>query len=188
MNAREGTMLQKTKYVLLGVFLSALGLWGLAVTIPNTFADGDVVSSSKMNENFQALKNAVDTLEAKLEAMNQKALVSAEGALGRALVRWDGQNATAAVDTTWSFNASGGQITVDRLSQGRYNVTFEGLAQGNKPFGTALAGSRDPAGGNCNVTTVKNEADNAPDVIVGVRCFDAAGALQDGDFRVLYIR
>ena len=179
-------MTQKLKYTLLGFLVAALGLWGLAVTIPNTFADGDVVSSSKMNENFQALKGAVEALEAKLEAVEAKAVVSAEGALGRALVRWNAPDAT--VDTTWSFNASGGAITVDRLSQGRYNVTFEGLAQGNQPFGTALAGSRDPAGGNCNVTTVKNEADNAPDVIIGVRCFDAAGALQDGDFRVLYIR
>jgi len=79
-------VLQKTKYVLLGVFLSALGLWGLAVTIPNSFSSGEVVSASKMNQNFQALKTAVDALEAKLSEVQagQKALTSAAGVLAYA--------------------------------------------------------------------------------------------------------
>ncbi|WP_287417464.1 hypothetical protein [Oceanithermus sp.] len=74
------------KHVLLGIFLSALGLWGLAVTIPNSFSSGDVVSAAKMNENFQALKAAVDTLEAKLSEVQagQKALTSAAGMLAYA--------------------------------------------------------------------------------------------------------
>ncbi|WP_456413420.1 hypothetical protein, partial [Oceanithermus profundus] len=85
-------MLYKTKYVLLGVFVTALGLWGLAVTIPNTFSSGEVVSAAKMNENFQALKTAVDTLEAKVAALEdklsavgpgQKALASKDGAMAR---------------------------------------------------------------------------------------------------------
>ena len=59
-------MLQKTKYIFLGIFLAALGLWGLAVTIPNSFSSGDVVSAAKMNQNFQALKAAVDQLESKV--------------------------------------------------------------------------------------------------------------------------
>ncbi len=79
-------MTRSMKHVLLGIFLSALGLWGLAVTIPNSFSSGDVVSAAKMNENFQALKAAVDTLEAKLSEVQagQKALTSAAGMLAYA--------------------------------------------------------------------------------------------------------
>ncbi|GEM90783.1 hypothetical protein [Oceanithermus desulfurans] len=168
-------MMQKTKYVLIGLFISALGLWGLAVTVPNSFSSGDVVSASKMNENFQALKSAVDALEAKV----------AFAAVGRALIRWNDPDAT--VDTDWSLNTSGGAIEVERLSAGRYNVTFKDLAASQPPYGTALAGSRDFSGGHCNVTVVKEES-TYPDVVLGVRCFDEAGTLQDGVFRVVYLR
>ncbi len=168
-------MLNKTKYVLMGIFISALGLWGLAVTVPNNFSSGDVVSAAKMNENFQALKAAVDALEAK----------AAHAAVGRALVRWNDPDAT--VDADWSLNASSGAIEVERLDAGRYNVTFAGLAGAQAPYGTAIAGSRNKSGGHCNATVVKEDT-TYPDVVVGVRCFDETGTLQDGAFRVIYVR
>ena len=52
------------RYVLLAVTALGLLVWGAAVTIPNSFTDGDVISASEMNANFTAVKNAVDTLEA----------------------------------------------------------------------------------------------------------------------------
>lgn len=45
------------------ITLAALGVYALAVNLPNTFAAGDVISASKMNENFVALKSSVDSLE-----------------------------------------------------------------------------------------------------------------------------
>lgn len=49
--------------VLLAITALGLLVWGAAVTIPNTFTNGDVISASQMNANFQAVKGAVDTLE-----------------------------------------------------------------------------------------------------------------------------
>lgn len=51
------------KYFFLGGFIATLGIWGLAVNIPNSFKAGDVVSASKINENFSSLKTSVDALE-----------------------------------------------------------------------------------------------------------------------------
>ncbi|GIW34284.1 hypothetical protein [Meiothermus sp.] len=43
----------------------AAGLSALAVTIPNSFSAGQVISAAALNANFTALKTAVDALEAK---------------------------------------------------------------------------------------------------------------------------
>lgn len=51
------------KYFFLGAVIVATGLWGLAVTIPNSFSAGDVLSAAKLNANFAAVKAAVDALE-----------------------------------------------------------------------------------------------------------------------------
>ena len=56
-----------------------LGVWALVatafvlmgVTIPHTFSAGDVISASEMNENFAALKQAVDTLEGSVETLGR---------------------------------------------------------------------------------------------------------------------
>ena len=189
-------MTQKLKYALLGFLVAALGLWGLAVTIPNTFADGDVVSSSKMNQNFQALKNAVDTLEAKVATLEdklsavgpgQKALASKDGAMGRALVRWNG-GGSVSIDNDWSFNSSGAGIVPARTGTGTYQVDFLDLAATGTPFGTAVASTRDDTGVRCEAWSVKNESVTSPDVRVLVECRDAAGTLTDTSFRVLYVR
>lgn len=53
------------KYFVLGASIVAAGLSALAVTIPNSFSAGQVISAAALNANFTALKTAVDTLEAK---------------------------------------------------------------------------------------------------------------------------
>ncbi|GEM90106.1 hypothetical protein [Oceanithermus desulfurans] len=188
-------MLQKTKYTLLGIFLAALGLWGLAVTIPNSFSSGEVLSAAKMNENFQALKAAVDQLESKVAAHEeklsavgpgQKALASQAGAMGRALVRWNGS--TLSVDMDWSFSSSGGNISATRDGTGQYTVVFENLTDGNLPYGTVVASTRDDTGVRCESWSLKNEGAWKPDVRILVECRNASGTLTDATFRLLYVR
>ncbi len=53
------------KYFVLGAAIVAAGLSALAVTIPNSFSAGQVISAAALNANFAALKTAVDALEAK---------------------------------------------------------------------------------------------------------------------------
>jgi hypothetical protein len=52
------------KYFALGAAIVAVGLGAMAVTIPNTFSSGQVISAAQVNANFTALKTAVDALEA----------------------------------------------------------------------------------------------------------------------------
>lgn len=51
------------KSFVLGAALVATGLWAAAVTIPNTFSAGEVLSAAKLNANFAAIKTAIDALE-----------------------------------------------------------------------------------------------------------------------------
>ena len=113
-------MLQKTKYTLFGIFLAALGLWGLAVTIPNSFSSGEVVSAAKMNQNFQALKAAVDQLESKVAALEGKwdNLPTRQG-YPRAYVSVD-ENGTILEQ----FSATGATISVTYSPVGRYEISF----------------------------------------------------------------
>ncbi len=60
---------QQNKYLSIGFFVAALGLWGLAVTVPNAFKSGDVVSAAKTNANFNALKSSVEALEAEVGSL-----------------------------------------------------------------------------------------------------------------------
>lgn len=53
------------KYFILGAAIVAAGLSALAVTIPNSFSAGQVISAAALNANFTALKTVVDTLEAR---------------------------------------------------------------------------------------------------------------------------
>ena len=45
-----------------------------AIDIPNVFAGGEPVSASQMNENFEAMADAIDTLETKVEALENAGL------------------------------------------------------------------------------------------------------------------
>jgi hypothetical protein len=59
---RKGFSVRQVIGILLAVFLWAAGSAYAQVTIPNTFSAGTTISSSQVNDNFTALKNAVDPL------------------------------------------------------------------------------------------------------------------------------
>lgn len=63
------TMKRSKLYYYLGVAgaLVVPALSVAAVNIPNVFSAGDTVSSSKMNENFTTLRDAINTLESQVE-------------------------------------------------------------------------------------------------------------------------
>ncbi|WP_287372064.1 hypothetical protein [Oceanithermus sp.] len=182
-------MLQKTKYTLFGIFLAALGLWGLAVTIPNSFSSGEVVSAAKMNQNFQALKAAVDTLESKVGALEtdnadlkdklsalqagMKAVASKTGQFGYALVNADG--------TLWpdaNFDSSGSAVTSSKSATGLYFVTFPGL---DLMRGTVMITDADPMS-RCTIGFWNQTQ-------VSVECYDVAtGNPVDAAFTVLVVK
>ncbi len=54
-------MIKYIKYIILGLSFSVCAS---AEPVPNIFNSGDLVSSSKINENFQALADRIDTLSA----------------------------------------------------------------------------------------------------------------------------
>ena len=62
------------------ITLAALGVYALAITLPNTFAAGDLISASKMNENFAALKASVEKLEAASAKFGSNTSLAANGA------------------------------------------------------------------------------------------------------------
>ena len=49
---------------MIGFALGSLGVYALAVTIPNSFSSGQTISAAGFNANFAAIKTAVDALEA----------------------------------------------------------------------------------------------------------------------------
>ena len=179
---------QRTKYFVLGALLATMGLWGLAVTLPHNFSAGQEIKAAEMNANFQALKNAVDALEAKLNkvAASQKAPPTKAGTLAYVLVRPDG--------TKWSgydFNP-GGSITTMKLGPGQYRVVFNGLSLTN---GIVLVSTYLGAGGSPvrqdNICHVVNYGGTD----VNVDCFDTDsvngqdnGTLQDASFSVLVLK
>ncbi len=187
-------MLQKTKYIFLGIFLAALGLWGLAVTIPNSFSSGEVVSASKMNQNFQALKAAVDQLESKVAALEadnadlkdklsavqagMKAVASKTGQFGYAYVVANGSLSTSA-----SFNSSGSGVASLKVGTGDYEVSFLGLDTGE---GTVMITTADPSSQCVNFYW---EYDPTGATTVFVKCYDiATGNPVDAAFTVLVVK
>jgi hypothetical protein len=60
------------KSFVLGAALVATGLWAAAVTIPNSFSAGEVLSAAKLNANFAAIKTAVDALEAAITSKQNR--------------------------------------------------------------------------------------------------------------------
>ena len=147
------------RYVFLGAFLVLLGLWAVAVTVPNAFQEGDVVSSSKVNENFQALADAVSALEAKLSevAAAQKALPSQSGLLAYLRVTDDGTPVAP-------FNPSGGDVTVNKTGDGTYEVTFENLDLHNVMLITTTFSGFNEL---CRATRVANQ-----DNVAQITCLD----------------
>ncbi|WP_287408143.1 hypothetical protein [Oceanithermus sp.] len=167
-------MLQKTKYTLFGIFLAALGLWGLAVTIPNSFSSGEVVSAAKMNENFQALKTAVDALEAKLSEVQagQKALPSGMGVLAYASVSNAGNVGE---------HFPPGAFTVTRSGTGTYDISVSGIDLSNA---IVLITTRNyPQPGVCNLGLQYSTG-------FPVECYTIDGSVTKADrpFRVVVLR
>ncbi|ADR37596.1 hypothetical protein Ocepr_2146 [Oceanithermus profundus DSM 14977] len=173
-------MLQKTKYVFLGIFIAALGLWGLAVTIPNSFSSGEVVSAAKMNQNFQALKDAVDALEAKLAAVppGQLTLPSQQGKLAYAWIYSDGT-----ADSDYQFNSAGGAITGTKLATGQYEVTIPNIAL--NPGGNVQVTGYGSLPLFCNVGSWGTIGS---DTKVKVYCFNTGGTAADSSFSLLAVR
>jgi hypothetical protein len=62
------------------VTLATLGIYSLAASLPNIFAGGEVISASKMNENFSALKANVEKLEAASAKFGTNTSLAANGA------------------------------------------------------------------------------------------------------------
>jgi Phage Tail Collar Domain len=60
--------------------LATLGIYSLAASLPNVFAGGEVISASKMNENFSALKASVEKLEAASAKFGTNTSLAANGA------------------------------------------------------------------------------------------------------------
>ncbi len=195
-------MSQRLKYAVFGFLAAALGLWGLAVTIPNTFSGGEVVSAAKMNANFQALKAAVDTLEAKVATLesdnaslktrlasvlaDQRALPSRDGAVGY----YQALSTGAPMSGAEYFNSSGGAIVyaVDGTTN-VYTITFKGLGRhgGAGSPGVALANAM---GVQAYDKACKAEVDDRfSDVVVTVYCYDiSSGNPVPSTFSLLYVR
>ncbi len=111
--------------VLLAITALGLLVWGAAVTIPNSFADGDVISAAKMNANFAAVKAAVDTNESAVASL-QTAQPGAAQVLGT--------TAVTSVGTTLSSVLS---LDVTAPAAGYVVVTAAGEAQLIHTSGTA---------------------------------------------------
>jgi hypothetical protein len=61
------------KYFFLGAFVVAAGFSVLAaVNLPHTFKAGDPIKSSEVNENFAALKQAVETLQGQVGSLSSQ--------------------------------------------------------------------------------------------------------------------
>jgi hypothetical protein len=112
--------------------LGLLGVYALAVSIPNFFTAGDVISAAKMNANFEAMKTAIDALEAKVATLETKTaslesfrtgLASAKGSI-RAFAVVNGVASPSTIVN--QFTSDGATITLSRTAVGRYRLTIPG--------------------------------------------------------------
>jgi hypothetical protein len=58
------------RYTFLVATVLALGIWGVAVNVPNTFTAGDTISSAEVNANFDVLETAVTANETAITSIN----------------------------------------------------------------------------------------------------------------------
>jgi len=172
MSKRGEKKSSSVKAFMLGASAALLGLgaYGLAVTIPHSFAAGTTISSAQVNANFQALKNAVD-----------KALMSKNGRYGYA---WYNQPATASYTITnqYTFNSAGGAITGARASAGVYSVTFNGLGISGQEGGNVQVTSYGGGANFCKVAAW--DSMTGGNFTVTVNCYDHAGAPVDTQFTI----
>jgi hypothetical protein len=150
--------------------IGLLGVYALAVNIPNIFASGDVISAAKMNENFAAMKTAVDALEAKTATLQA----------GKSLPARDGYNAYALIslptgtpDDNYAFNPAG-TITVNNASPGVYIIVFNGT---HPPIRNVQVSPFGSTTNTCRINSWENSS-------VSVTCFTLAGAVANTQFTI----
>jgi hypothetical protein len=104
-----------------GIAISALGIYALAATL-TTFKAGDVVSSSKINDNFAALNTSKQDRVAgtcavgqTIRSINADGTVVCSGATLRAVIKADGTVLDA---------QSSGVTSSSRVRTGVYDVVF----------------------------------------------------------------
>ncbi len=109
------------KFVAVGVtvILTLIVLISATVTIPNAFTSGDTISASKMNENFNALKNVFNTTTGYLP-YDDGSKLSNSG------VYWDNTNGRLGVGTTSpiaKLNVEGASGTIQAMFGAPSTVT-----------------------------------------------------------------
>lgn len=162
------------------IALGTLGVYALAVNLPNTFASGDVISAAKMNANFTAFKTAVDALETKSASLKTAVdTLEAKSASQVAARAW------ALVSPTGTVSASGPSgvtWTITRQSVGHYCIATTPSLLGNyDPLLATLHGYQD---GRIAVNTEYGDACNPVSNGHSVSTWDSAGAPADRYFMI----
>jgi hypothetical protein len=155
-------------------------LFASTVVLPHTFVGGSTASASEVNENFQALADAVNDNDARIAALEAvHPLPSAYGEVGYATT------SDALGTLSGSFNSAGGVVTVTDPGSG-YLVTFEDLSC---PLGEGAATVVPYVSSTSLACRVERQEDNAfGNCELLVRCFDSEGSVRDGAISVLYVR
>lgn len=118
------------KYFVMGAAIVAAGLGAMAVTIPNSFSAGQVISAAALNANFAAIKTAVDALEAAVPGKQNR--VSGTCAAGQ-YIRTVNEDGTVVCGNPGAFgqvrgdgSLRGGALNVAAVTKGtgEYCITF----------------------------------------------------------------
>ena len=89
---------------------------------------------------------------------------------------------TTTPDSSYSYNSSGGAISITRNSKGNYTVDFAGL--GDSFYSDVQVNGYGPGSDFCNVAGWYSP--NGTDVEIGVLCYTHAGVPADHSFTLLY--
>jgi hypothetical protein len=153
--------------------LGLLGVYGLAVTVPNLFAAGDVISAAKMNANFAALKAEVNALKSKsleFEAFKNAAPTAKGTVRAFAAVSFSGVVLN-------QYSSAGGTITVTKAAgqTGSYDVVIPG---GGFKYtdDTVLITAVNNTKTVCNIIELSNQNG------IGVACHDVDGMPANTNF------
>jgi hypothetical protein len=153
--------------------LGLFGMYALAVTVPNIFAAGDVISAAKMNANFAALEAEVNALKSKsleFEAFKNAAPTTKGTVRAFAAVSFSGVVLN-------QYSSAGGTITVTKVAAltGVYNVVIPG---GGFKYtdDTVLITAVNNTKIVCNVNELGNQDG------IGVACHDVDGTPANTNF------
>jgi hypothetical protein len=118
------------KYFAMGAAIVAAGLGAMAITIPNSFSAGQVISAATLNANFTAIKTAVDALEAAITGKQNR--VTGNCAVGQ-YIRSINEDGTVDCGNPGAFgqirgdgSLRGGALNVAAVTKGtgEYCITF----------------------------------------------------------------